>query len=111
MSENKIVRGKVVGGHIMSHSLLPRLVDWSVIGLHFDGTAAYPERITAITPDGQFAGHPNKHVADIIIKVVIEQFQCQQFVEKPRPEGKRDGVSRFTTLFQVVYWISDSDYA
>jgi hypothetical protein len=52
----------------MFHSLLPRLVDGSVIGLHFDGTAAYPERIMATLPDRQYAGYFNKQVADVIHK-------------------------------------------
>jgi hypothetical protein len=90
MSETIIVRGKVVGGHMMSHSLLPRLVDGSVIELHFDGSAAYPERITATTPDGQYAGHLNKQVADIIHKsrhrVVSMSAVCRETSSR-RKEG------------------------
>lgn len=66
MSEQIIAKGKVVGGHLMSQTLLPRMVDGNSIGLYFDGTDEFPERITATTPNGQFAGHINKALALVI---------------------------------------------
>ena len=47
---------KIVGGHVMVQTLLPRVVDGvdgDLIKLSFDGNDEFPERITATTPTGQ----------------------------------------------------------
>ena len=66
-----IVSGKVMGGHTMTSTLLPSLVNGTPIGLHFNGTADYPERITATTPDGQFAGTSTIHLQSRFTQIDI----------------------------------------
>jgi len=90
MSERTTAKGKVMGGHLMAQTLEPRMVDGTSIGLHFDGTDEFPERITATTPSGQFAGHINKDLALIIHKsrhrVVAMSAVCKETSSR-RKEG------------------------
>jgi hypothetical protein len=50
MSVEITAAGKIVGGHVMVQTLLPRVVDGDLIKLSFDGNDEFPERITATTP-------------------------------------------------------------
>lgn len=68
MSVEITAAGKIVGGHVMVQTLLPRVVDGNLIKLSFDGNDEFPERIMATTPTGQFAGHLNKALALVIHK-------------------------------------------
>ena len=53
MSVEITAAGKIVGGHVMVQTLLPRVVDGDLIKQSFDGNDEFPERITATTPTGQ----------------------------------------------------------
>ena len=50
----------------MTQSLEPRVHEGTPISLYFDPTDQYPERITIISPDGQYAGHLDKQLARAI---------------------------------------------
>ena len=50
MSDNFVAPRKVMGGHMMKTTLMPKLVYGTQIGLYFDGFDEFPERITATTP-------------------------------------------------------------
>lgn len=75
---------------MMTTTLLPRLVYGTQIGLHFDGTADFPERITATTPDGQYAGHVNFALAEVIYasrhRLISMTAVCQETSHR-RAEG------------------------
>ena len=90
MSVVFVATERVVGGHMLMTTLMPRLVDGTIISLRFDGIESYPERITASTPNGQFAGHLNLPLAEVIYasrqKVVSMSAVCRETSHR-RPEG------------------------
>ena len=66
MTTTIISSGRVMGGHLMTQSLEPRVHEGTPLSLYFDPTDRYPERITIIAPDGQYAGHLDEPLARAI---------------------------------------------